>query len=161
MNNKTINFLAQQGFKTVEISVSPPGILDKQAEGYGGSDRIKFRYSGNATITVYSERVDQVRKAMMQLVELGKQGIAIARTNYQTQTEFIYTKLNEIKPAMIEEATKNARDVAEKFARDSNSELGKFKKARQGRFSITNRDNNTPYIKNVRVVSTIEYYLSD
>jgi hypothetical protein len=62
---------------------------------------------------------------------------------------------------MVEEATKNAREVAEKFATDSNSKLGKIKKARQGQFSISNRDKNTPYIKNVRVVSTIEYYLSD
>jgi hypothetical protein len=62
---------------------------------------------------------------------------------------------------MVEEATKNAREVADKFARDSNSTLGKIKKASQGQFSIGNRDNNTPYIKKVRVVSTIEYFLSD
>jgi hypothetical protein len=161
-NNERVGlFLERRGFKPEEISVSPPGILDKQAEGYAGTQQIKFRYSGNSTITVYSEKVDDVRKAMNELVELGKQGIAIARSNYQTQTEFLYTKLNEIKPEMIEEATKNAREVAEKFARDSNSRLGKIKTARQGQFSINHRDNNTPHIKNVRVVSTIEYYLSD
>lgn len=160
-NERVVRFLENRGFKPEEISVSPPGILDKQAEGYAGSQQIKFRYSGNSTITVYSEQVDDVRKAMNELVELGKQGIAIARSNYQTQTEFLYTKLNEIKPEMIEEATKNAREVAEKFARDSNSRLGKIKTARQGQFSINHRDNNTPHIKNVRVVSTIEYYLSD
>ena len=160
-NERVVRFLENRGFKPEEISVSPPGILDKQAEGYAGTQQIKFRYSGNSTITVYSEKVDDVRKAMNELVELGKQGIAIARSNYQTQTEFLYTKLNEIKPGMIEEATKNAREVAEKFARDSNSRLGKIKTARQGQFSINHRDNNTPHIKNVRVVSTIEYYLSD
>jgi hypothetical protein len=160
-NERVVRFLENRGFKPEEISVSPPGILDKQAEGYAGSQQIKFRYSGNSTIIVYSEKVDDVRKAMNELVELGKQGIAIARSNYQTQTEFLYTKLNEIKPEMIEEATKNAREVAEKFARDSNSRLGKIKTARQGQFSINHRDNNTPHIKNVRVVSTIEYYLSD
>ncbi|HHP7234639.1 MAG TPA: SIMPL domain-containing protein [Desulfobacterales bacterium] len=160
-NERVVRFLENRGFKPEEISVSPPGILDKQAEGYAGTQQIKFRYSGNSTITVYSEKVDDVRKAMNELVELGKQGIAIARSNYQTQTEFLYTKLNEIKPEMIEEATKNAREVAEKFARDSNSRLGKIKTARQGQFSINHRDNNTPHIKNVRVVSTVEYYLSD
>ena len=98
---------------------------------------------------------------MNSLVDLGKQGIAFAREGYQAQTEFLFTKLNEIKPAMIEEATKNAREVAEKFARDSSSKLGKIKRASQGQFSINNRDNNTPHIKNVRVVSTVEYYLSD
>ena len=160
-NVLVVDFLKNIGFKTEEISVSPPGILDKQAAGYSGSDTFKFRYSGDSTITVYSQDVDSIRKAMNKLVDLGKQGIAFTRQGYQTQTEFIFTKLNNIKPEMVEEATKNAREVAEKFARDSNSTLGKIKKASQGQFSINNRDNNTPYIKKVRVVSTIEYYLSD
>jgi hypothetical protein len=62
---------------------------------------------------------------------------------------------------MIEEATVNARAVAEKFARDSDSAVGKIRRASQGRFTITDRDRNNPHIKNVRVVSTIEYYLAD
>lgn len=62
---------------------------------------------------------------------------------------------------MIEEATRKAREVAQKFASDSNSQLGKIKRASQGRFSINARDNNNPHIKKVRVVSTVEYYLSD
>ena len=62
---------------------------------------------------------------------------------------------------MIEQATREARIVAEKFAEDSDSELGKIKRASQGQFTISSRDNNNPHIKNVRVVSTIEYYLSD
>jgi hypothetical protein len=62
---------------------------------------------------------------------------------------------------MVEEATTKAREVAEKFARDSKSKLGKIKKARQGQFSINNRDKNNPHIKKIRVVSTVEYYLSD
>jgi hypothetical protein len=160
-NALVVDYLQNLGVKTEEISVSPPGILDKQAAGYSGSDTFKFRYSGDSTITVYSENVGNIREAMNRLVELGKQGIAFARQGYQTQTEFIFTKLNDIKPEMIEEATKNAREVAEKFAKDSNSTLGKIKRASQGQFSIGNRDNNTPYIKKVRVVSTIEYYLSD
>jgi hypothetical protein len=62
---------------------------------------------------------------------------------------------------MIEEATKNAREVANKFAIDSHSGLGKIKKASQGQFSINDRDKNNPHIKKVRVVSTVEYYLVD
>ena len=160
-NDQIFDFLTGQGFNKEEISVSAPGILDKQAQGYGGSEKLKFRYSGSSTITVYTGNVDHVRTAMRELVKLGKAGIAISGQNYQTQTEFLFTKLNEIKPQMIEEATKNARKVAEKFAKDSRSKLGKIKKATQGQFSISNRDSNTPYIKKVRVVSTIEYLLSD
>jgi hypothetical protein len=69
--------------------------------------------------------------------------------------------LNEFKPAMIEQATQNARSVAEKFAADSKSGLGKIKSANQGLFSIEDRDSNTPYLKKVRVVSTVDYYLAD
>ena len=62
---------------------------------------------------------------------------------------------------MIQEATTKAREVAQKFAEDSNSELGKIKRAYQGQFSIYSRDKNNPHIKKIRVVSTVEYYLSD
>ncbi len=62
---------------------------------------------------------------------------------------------------MIEEATKNARATAEKFASDSDSKLGKIKNANQGQFSIVDRDSNTPDIKRVRVVTTVDYYLED
>ena len=75
--------------------------------------------------------------------------------------DYIYTGLNSIKPSMIETATKNAREVAEKFAKDSNSTLGKIKNANQGQFIIENRDQHNPQIKKVRVVSTVEYYLTD
>jgi hypothetical protein len=69
--------------------------------------------------------------------------------------------LNDIKPAMIEEATIKAREVAEKFAKDSKSKLGAIKRANQGSFKIEDRDESTPYIKRVRIVSTVEYFLSD
>ena len=69
--------------------------------------------------------------------------------------------IKAIKPAMIEEATKNAREVAEKFAQDSNSTVSKIKSAQQGQFSISDLDQNTSHIKVVRVVSTIQYQLED
>jgi hypothetical protein len=62
---------------------------------------------------------------------------------------------------MIEEATKNARAVAEKFARDSDSQVGEIRMARQGLFTINDRDQNTPQVKIVRVVSTIEFQLKN
>jgi uncharacterized protein len=151
-----LEFLNKHGFQDKDISISAPAILDQQ------SDKAKFRYSGISTINVYSDNVDLVRKTMASFAEeLGKKGIAISGGDYQSKPVYIFKKLNDLKPAMIEEATKNARAVAEKFARDSNSKLGKIKSASQGEFSIEDRDSNTPYIKQVRVVSTVEYYLSD
>ena len=93
--------------------------------------------------------------------ELLKQGIAITAGDYNYRTIYEYTDLNTIKPEMIAEATQNAREAADKFAADSQSELGQIKSATQGQFSIEDRDPYTPYIKNVRVVTYVNYYLED
>lgn len=156
----TVRFLEEYGFSDSEISVSQPAIIDKQAQSYGDA-LAKYRFTSTVTITVYSDQIGKVREAMNKIVDLGKQGIAITGQDYDNRTEFLFTGLNEIKPEMIEEATKNARKVADKFAEDSNSKLGKIKRANQGQFSIMNRDRSTQHIKKIRVVATVEYYLSD
>lgn len=158
-NAKVVDFLKAQGFTESEITISAPSVVDKLAREYDSSQGSKFRYSASSTITVYSTQVDKARQSMIKVVDLGREGIAIAGDSYSTQ--FIYSKLNDIKPEMIEEATKNARQAADKFAKDSESSLGKIKRANQGTFSIENRDSSTAHIKKVRVVSTVEYYLSD
>ncbi len=158
---KIAGFLKQNGVAEKDISVSPPDVTDKWAERYGSGQRPQFRYSATQTVTVYSTQVETVRGIMSRLSELGKRGIAFTGTGYGDQAEYLFTRLNEVKPAMIEEATRKAREVAEKFAADSKSRLGKIRKARQGQFSIAPRDQNNPHIKRVRVVSTVEYYLSD
>jgi uncharacterized protein len=160
-NGLVVEFLKQRGFGDDEISVSVPAIVDRQAQAYGGEQNARFRYAATSSITVYSTNVERVRATMNDLVELGKQGLAIAGQDYEARTQFLFTGLNALKPAMIEEATRNAREVATKFAQDSASTLGKIKTASQGQFSIEDRDSNTPHIKKVRVVSTVEYYLSD
>ncbi len=161
-NTQTIiSFLTDQGIARDDISLTSPAITDKSAQQYGGNERAEFRYTGMQTVTVYSEDIATVRGVMGKLSELGKQGIVLTGNNYQSQTEYLFTRLNEVKPDMIEEATRKAREVAQKFAEDSDSRLGKIRRASQGQFSISPRDNNNPHIKKVRVVSTIEYYLSD
>ncbi|MDT8311542.1 MAG: SIMPL domain-containing protein [Methylophaga sp.] len=154
-------FLTDKGISGSEITINAPAITDKSAQQYGGSMPAEFRYTATQTVTVYSENIDVIRKAISGLSALGKQGLVLSGDNYQAQSEYLFTHLNDIKPKMIEEATENAREVAKKFAADSNSNLGKIKQASQGQFSISARDNNTPHIKKVRVVSTVEYYLSD
>lgn len=154
-------FLINNNVTPDEITFSSPAITDKSAQEYGGVSKAEFRYSAFQTVTVYSKNVERVRRLMSALSELGKKGIVFTGDKYQTQTEYIFTRLNEVKPEMIEEATRKAREVAEKFAADSDSKLGKIKRASQGQFSITARDKNNPHIKKVRVVSTVVYYLSD
>ncbi|MFA5699880.1 MAG: SIMPL domain-containing protein [Desulfuromonas sp.] len=154
-------FLEKSGVSKEEITFAPPSITDKLAQQYGGQEKAEFRYTAIQTVTVYSKNIGSVRNIMGSLSELGKQGIVFTGGNYESQTEYLFTRLNEVKPEMIEEATKKAREVAEKFASDSKSTLGKIKTASQGQFSINARDKNNPHIKKVRVVSTVTYYLSD
>ncbi len=160
-STKVNNFLQNNAILKNEITIYNPIIFDKLADRYSSNTTIKFRYLASRTITIYSNNINKIRKAMAKLPLLGKQGINLSQEGYENRIEYFFTKLNEIKPSMIEQSTKNARKVALKFAKDSSSKLGKIKKARQGQFSINPRDKNTPHIKRVRVVSSIEYYLSD
>jgi len=158
---KVVDFLEARGFTADEITVAPPTVNDKLAQQWGGGGEVGLRYTATQTVTVYTDRVDLVREALGDLAELGAQGVVLAGGNYDKRTRFVFTGLNELKPAMVEEATRNAREVAQKFAADSQSRLGKIKRAQQGVFSIEDRDASTPHIKKVRVVSTVEYYLAD
>lgn len=154
-------FLQDKGIASADISFSSPAITDKSAQAYGNNAGVQYRYSAVQSVTVYSSDIETVRSVMSELSDLGKQGIVFTGDNYQAQTEYLFTRLNDVKPEMIEEATRQAREVAEKFAADSQSTLGKIKRASQGQFSISARDKNNPHIKKIRVVSTVEYYLSD
>lgn len=158
-NAKVVNFLKSAGIKESEISVNPPVITDRQADNYG-NEIMNYRYKAKSVITVTSSDVDKVRSLMRRQSELMKQGIALVSEEYSNTTvSYEFTGLNKIKPEMIEEATKNARATAQKFADDSESSLGGILSAQQGQFSIEDRDSNTPYIKRLRVVNTIEYSL--
>lgn len=154
-----LRFLQAQGVRADEISYNAPNIIDKLSDPYRNDNIVSFRYVGTGNLLIYTKNVKLGKSILEKISTLGKEGIVIKIENYEI--EYLYTKLNEIKPQMIEEATLNARNAAIKFAQDSNSHLGKIKKASQGQFSISNRDKNTPYIKTIRVVSTIEYYLKD
>lgn len=158
-NRKIVDFLKAGGVQDSEISVNPPTIRDRQADNYG-NEIMNFRYKATSVITVTSSDVDKVRALMNRQTELMRQGVPIISEEYGENTvEYSFTGLNNIKPEMVEEATKNARVTAEKFAQDSGSKIGKINNASQGQFSIDNRDANTPYIKRIRVVNTIEYSL--
>ncbi|NMH59180.1 SIMPL domain-containing protein [Alteromonas ponticola] len=153
-------YLHNAGLDAQSITVGAPEIIDKLAQRYGG-ERTEFRYSAIQTITVYSTKIEFVRGLMASISELVSEGIVFTSPGYEARTEYLFSRLNEVKPVMIEEATKHAREVANKFAQDSDSKLGKINQARQGQFSIFARDNHHPHIKKVRVVSTIEYTLVD
>lgn len=159
-NALILAFLKDGGIKDSEITVSVPNISDKFATEYGSNDRA-YRYIATNVVTVCTSDVDAVLALRSRQAELLKKGIVIGGNSWENPVEFRYEGLNEIKPEMIEEATRNAREAAQKFAKDSDSRLGKIKTANQGTFTIENRDSNTPYIKKVRVVTSVTYYLKN
>jgi Uncharacterized protein conserved in bacteria len=159
-NTTLAKFLQDNGVEASEISWSAPEIEDVQGERYGDNKR-QFRYIATVVTTVASKNVDRIREIMGKQGELLKQGIAFSGDDYRYRKIYTFNGLNEIKPAMIDEANKNARAAAQKFAMDSGSKLGKIKTAAQGQFSISDRDENTPFIKNVRVVTNVQYFLED
>ena len=158
-----VEFLKANGISDDEITQAPPTIVDQQANMSYSSEQVRYRYKANCVVTVVSRNVDLVRKLVSKQAELMRQGVTIVGNEYDENSSVTYefTGLNEIKPEMIAEATKNARKTAERFAEDSESELGKIRTADQGQFSIVDRDQNTPWLKNVRVVTTVIYYLKD
>lgn len=160
-NKIVCDFLRANGISVSEISIAAPQIIDMRAERYVNNNEINYRYNVTSVITVSSGQVDKVRQLIARQVELLKKGVAITGDDYRYTTRYSFTGLNDIKPAMIEEATIAARNAAEKFAKDSDSKLGKIRRANQGQFVISDRDESTPYIKEVRVVTTIDYYLKD
>lgn len=158
-NRTVVSFLKSAGITDSEISINPPVITDRQADNYG-NEIMNYRYKATSVITVTSTNVDKVRQLMRRQSELMKQGIAIVSEEYGSNNiSYEFTGLNDVKPEMIEEATKNARITAQKFADDSDCELGEIRSAQQGQFSIENRDVYTPYIKKLRVVNTVVYSL--
>lgn len=159
-NQKIVTFLKSKGIKDAEISVGAPEIVDTKADRY--SNLVKpYRYNVTVVITVTSSQVDLVREMINEQSELLTQGVVITGDDYRYRVTYEFTSLNEVKPKMIEEATKNARKAADKFAEDSDCDLGGIQSASQGQFSIENRDASTPFIKKIRVVTTVNYLLEN
>ncbi len=159
VNNQIVDFLVENGLSQDEISIGAPKVQDLQTDRYN-TNPLPYNYAVTSVVTVSSSKVKQVHSLINRQGELFSKGIAII-SDYSTTITYDFTDLNSIKPEMIAEATQNAREAAKKFADDSDSRLGKIKTARQGQFSIEDRDATTPYIKKVRVVTSLTYFLED
>ena len=154
--DKIKRFLKQNGLEEKEITINPPSISDLEAREWGENNK-NFRYIISTTITVATNKVEQVNKAIFQQAELLKQGVAIENSN----ADYEYASFQQMKPEMMAEAIKNAQKTAEQFAEASHARLGDIQTAGQGQFEIDDRDQNTPYIKKLRVVTTITYSIKN
>jgi hypothetical protein len=160
-------FLQRNGIEPSQLELQSLSVTDTQANRYGGQPAAR-RFVISQTIMVRSTAPDVVFKASQNVGELVAAGIVLSSDGpWAGGPTFLFTKLNDVKPAMIAEATANARESAAQFAKDSGSTLGGIRQANQGLFVILPRD-QAPGVeeqrqrtKVVRVVSTVDYLLRD
>lgn len=155
-NRKIRDFLTSNGIDPADISIAPPDTYNATTNRYA-SGNFQYDYSLTCTVTVGTANVAKVRELLDRQSELLREGVPYSNSYINWE----YRGLNTIKPQMIADATRAAREAAQQFASDSGSRLGQMKSASQGQFSIEEVASSTPYVKNVRVVSTIVYYLKD
>jgi len=162
-------FLAAQQIDTSQAELQDFSVSDALVNQYGGETRAGSRYVIRQTVVVRSPNPDKVLAASQRVGELVSAGVVLSSGGEYGSggPTFIFTKLNELKPPMIAEATARAREAAEQFARDSRSALGGIRRANQGVFEILPRDQapgiaeGSQIVKTVRVVSTVEHFLRD
>ena len=157
---KIKNFLVSNGIKEDELTINAPLVIDLNAREYGDKNQ-PYRYIVTSVITVTSQNVKQVRQIIARQGDLLKDGIAIVDGGYENPIKYEFVSFKSMKPKMMQEAIENAEKTAQQFAENSHSQLDKIVSADQGQFSIDDRDSNTPWIKKVRVVTTVTYSLKD
>src|SRR4051794_2210550 len=160
-------FLARHGLDTMQVQLSDFAVTDALAQEYGPERQPTNRYVVRQTMLVRSDQPDRVLAASQQVSELAAIGVVISSGSGEMGNgpTFVFSGLNQLKPAMIAGATARAREAAAQFARDSDTELAGIRQANQGVFEILARDQapgiseESQIAKTVRVVSTIDYYL--
>lgn len=150
-------FLKGAGFDDKDMAVQPPALHDASMEPHDKSvPPPPERFRAEQSVLLRTAKVDLIKPALASASTLMFNGVHLSAG---CQPNYIYNQLNEIKPGMIQEATKNARVAAEQFSRDSQTSLGKLRSASQGWFQVEDRDAATPERKLVRVVVDVNYEL--
>ncbi len=148
-NNAIKSFLKEKGFEDSEINIAPVNIYqDTYREAL-------FRYNSNNSVSVYTKKVDLARSASKDSLLLVKKGVTLS----QNSINFEFSDINSIKPEMLAEAIKNAKNSASQFAKESGSRLGSVSRGNQGVFDITDKDPGSPEFKKIRVVSSLRFLL--
>ena len=142
------------GFEEADIRQGSISVNNNWDSYYG--NRPEFKYTLSTSLIVSTDKVDLVVASQGKEASLLKEGIIVKTETWNLDYQF--NGLPELKPSMIEEATQNARAVAQKFAEDAKCSLGSIRRASQGQFSVES-DQYQPWVKHVRVVTTVDYFL--
>lgn len=157
-------FLKLQAIDESAVELQRLAVTDTRANPYQSNNGIQ-QFIINQTLMVRSKDVEKIRQAAQAVSELVDSGVILSSDYGPTSPTYVFTRLNDIKPEMIAEATAAAREAAARFANDAKAELGGLRRANQGVFQILARDQapgiteGQQPVKTVRVVSTVQYYL--
>lgn len=166
-SEKIRSFLQQNGLAETDIASRRLEVTDLLAQAYRSQGSENSRFIISEVLVIRTNEVNKVNIAYQNSGELLKQNVSLIVQQNQSPIDYIYTGLNDIKPEMIAEATKNAREGAEQFAKDSGADIGGIKYANQGVFQILPRDSDNSFeergsqYKTVRVVSTIQFEIEE
>ena len=158
--NQIISLLKASGFTDDEIK---PGVINYVKKEFRDEDQklVEENHFLIGEIEVQTKKVQLVAEGRAKLNTLIAQGLDVKNN----APAYHFTKLNEIKPEMLKEATKNARIAANEFATNAGVKVGGIKSARQGGFVIRDVGENygdTKKIeKDVRVVTNVTFLLTD
>ncbi len=161
-------FLRRHRVDTTQVEIQNLEVTDAFANIYGGENRGPVRYVVTQTVMVRTANVDIVVSTSEKVGELVSAGVVLSSGGMgygASGPTYLFTRLNDLKPAMIREATASAREAAAQFAADSHSRLGGIRQANQGVFVILPRDQaqgvseGAQPNKTIRVVTTVQYYL--
>ncbi len=153
-------FLKAHDIDESDYTVLSPEITDVTVNMYMDATRRSFNYVAKQTVLIRSGKIEKIKAAAGDTLQLIGKGISVT-SDYDTKVSYEFNGLNAIKPEMIAQATENAREAAEQFARDSHSKVGKIVTASQGLFSIEDAAIGLENRKKVRVVTTVIYSLTD
>jgi len=160
-------FLGRLGIDSTATELIELRVTDTSANPYGGNRPVS-RYIVRMGLMVRTKDVDRLRDVSQRIDQLLNAGVAIAAGGEYGPSgpTYLFTRLNDVKPEMLAEATKNAREAAQQFARESKARVGPMRRASQGIFEILPRDpapgiaQEGQIAKTLRVVSTVEYLLN-
>jgi len=153
------------GVDSTEATLQGTQVTDRVADRYSRLEPGQLRYILTTTLSVRSDNLDAVEAAYRDVGTLIGAGVPLGVPGGygELRPTWVFSGLNAVKPEMIADATASAREAAERFAEDSGSELGQIRRADQGVFQILSRTPGTAEAferyKQVRVVSTVQYYL--
>jgi len=160
--DRVVAFLKGLGFTEAEIEVRPLQVQDAYAREYG-SNQQPLRFQGQGQVLVKSAKPQAVEAAALAVDPLIQAGVQLGGGNDGPPgPRYQLRGFNEIKAPLLAEATRNARDQAQKFAAESGATLGPLRSANQGVIQIGSSDgqgfdDGSSRLKRLRVVSTFEY----